>query len=108
MVTGFLALYLIFNWTPFVYIALGVGAGSLISPLIGDLIVKGWYKLAHILGWINTRILLSLIFYLFLFPIALLAKLSQKDHLKLRKKKRESLFVERDHLYTKKDLENTW
>ncbi len=35
--------------------------------------------IAHILGWINTRLLLGLIFYLLFTPISLLMKIFGKD-----------------------------
>jgi hypothetical protein len=33
-----------------------------------------WMKLSHVLGWINTRILLTVFFYLFVTPIALIRR----------------------------------
>ncbi len=41
-----------------------------------------WMKLGHVLGWINTRLLLSLVFYLMITPIGILLKLLGKDTLK--------------------------
>lgn len=38
-----------------------------------------WMKLAHALGWVNTRILLFAFFILVLGPVALLARLFGKD-----------------------------
>jgi hypothetical protein len=38
-----------------------------------------WMKLAHVLGWINTRILLTVFFYLFVTPIALIRRLLGKS-----------------------------
>jgi hypothetical protein len=37
-----------------------------------------WMKLAHVLGWINTRILLTLLFYLLVTPVALVRRLLGK------------------------------
>lgn len=36
-------------------------------------------KFAHILGWINTRIILTLVYFLIISPLALLFKLIGKD-----------------------------
>jgi hypothetical protein len=36
-------------------------------------------KLAHVLGWINTRILLTILFYLLVTPIALIRRLMGKS-----------------------------
>jgi hypothetical protein len=90
------------------YTTMGIGVLSLLSSRIESGIVWLWYKFAEGLGWINTRILLGLIFFIFLTPIALLKKLlSKKDPLKL-KNKGDSTFVERNHTYVAKDLDNIW
>jgi len=48
-----------------------------------------WMKLAYILGWINTRLILLIIFYLVFVPVALLMKLFSVDLLdrKIEKEK---------------------
>lgn len=86
-------------------IALSVG---ILSFFIESAIVWVWEKFALALGWINTRIILSLVFFIFLTPFAVLARLfSKNSNLKL-KNKENTTFVERNHTYTKKDLENIW
>lgn len=91
----------------FLVTALSIGLIQLIVPRIGALIVKLWFKIAEVLGWINTRILLSLVFYFILFPISIMYRLSTKNSLQ-KKKPSGSVFIERNHLFTKEDLENTW
>jgi len=44
----------------------------------------GWMKFAFVLGWINTRILLGVFFYLVLTPIGLVLRLTGKDLLSLK------------------------
>ena len=56
-----------------------LGSISLTFPLILRPFYHWWMKLAHILGWINTRILLSLVFFLILLPVALILRLLGKD-----------------------------
>ena len=41
---------------------------------------------AAILGWIMTRVILSLVFYLIMTPIGLITRLLGEDFLKLKKK----------------------
>lgn len=43
-----------------------------------------WMKFAHILGWINTRLLLALVFFLVLTPLGLMAKLSGRKIMPLK------------------------
>lgn len=88
------------------YTALGVGAASFFPPL-ERLIVWIWDKIALVLGWINTKIILSVVFFVLLTPFGILSRLFSKSNLKL-KNDSNTTFVERNHTYTKKDLENIW
>lgn len=114
MVVGFLIIATYLNWRTehtyaakvLFFIALGVGVASFFPPL-ERLIVWIWGKIALVLGWINTRIILSLVFFIFLTPFALLSRLFSKNSLQL-KQESDTTFVERNHTYTKKDLENIW
>jgi hypothetical protein len=110
IVTGLVVLYFIFKSRyPWLLIgAAGVGVLSIAIPAAGDLIVKGWYKIAEILGAINGRILLSIVFFVVLLPVALLAKLGKKNPLALKKESRKTVFVERNHKYISKDMEQVW
>ena len=109
IVTGMLVLYFIFKADWLLYVGLFVGLAGVFVPFLGDLIVKGWYKLAEGLGWINSRILLSLIFFLILFPVAVMARLGRgKNMLGLKKDSSGSAFSERNHKYEPKDLKNVW
>ena len=40
---------------------------------------RGWMKIGHGLGWINTRILLSILFFIVLTPIRFFLWISKKD-----------------------------
>ncbi len=42
-------------------------------------VYDGWMKLGHILGWINTRIILGIIFYGLVTPMGLVMRLMGKD-----------------------------
>lgn len=108
IVTGLLILYFIFDADFLLYAAGIIGVLCIAIPVVGDLIVKGWYKIAEVLGAINGRILLSLVFFIILFPIALLSRLGKKNPLALKRESERSVFAERNHRYTAKDLENVW
>jgi hypothetical protein len=108
IVTGLLAIALIFKINWLIYVSLGIGAASVFVPAAAKAIEWAWLKLALGLGWVNSRILLSVIYFIFLLPLAWVSRLFTKDPLTLRKRKTSSLFVTRNHLYTKKDLENIW
>jgi hypothetical protein len=108
IVIGLLTLSVILKVRVLSSIALGIGLLVLIFPLAAKWIEWAWLKLALGLGWINSRILLSLLYFLFLLPIAWISKLFTKDPLMLKAKNAGSLYVTRDHLYKKEDLENIW
>jgi hypothetical protein len=64
-----------------------LGAGTLL-PLLGltfpallKPIQKAWMTLAVLMGWVMTRVILSLLFYLLLTPLGLAARLFGKSFL---------------------------
>lgn len=90
MFIGFLILGLIFYFRnkPFYLIFWVVAAGVIflrfifLSALIP--LYKIWMRLAHILSWINTRIMLIIIFFLVFTPISLILKIIRKDLLDIK------------------------
>ncbi len=107
IVLGLLVLSYLFKAPVLIHIATGIGVVSLLVPKIGQWIEWAWMKLAEVLGWINTRILLGIVFFIILFPISVLYRLVSRDSLKL-KRGQGSVFFSRDHTYTSKDFENIW
>lgn len=109
IVTGLIVLHLIFKIKMLLTIALLIAVLSLFSDFIRDKIVWLWMKLAEVLGYINGRILLSVIFFIILTPVAFLFKLTGKDPMqRKRKNESESMYIDRNHTYTKEDLEFIW
>ena len=51
---------------------------------------KAWMKLGHILGWVNSRIILGLVFLIVLQPIALIMRIFGHDPLRTKKFAQES------------------
>jgi len=80
-------------------------APSLFSP-----VAVVWLGFSHILGNIVSKILLSLVFVLLVTPMGLLRRLLGKDVMQLKKFKLDtkSVMVERNHLYTAKDIEKPY
>lgn len=104
---GFIVLFFVFKIKWFLLVAFIVAFLGAMSKLFANGVTWLWFKISEILGWINARILLSVLFFIFLFPIALLMKAFGKGSVRLKKSK-DSYYSERDHLYTSEDLENTW
>jgi hypothetical protein len=60
----------------FFFLTTGLFAHSILRP-----IYVGWMKFAFVLGWINTRLILGLFFYLILTPVGLVMRLFGHDPL---------------------------
>jgi len=79
-----------------------------------------WFSLANLLGFITSKILLTLIFCIVILPIGSTRRLfshskknrseNKLDSLKLLQWKysNDSVFKTRDHIYTKKDIANPY
>lgn len=53
---------------------------------------KGWMKFAEVLGFINSRILLSILFFLIVTPIGLMLRLLGKQPITLSRKRDEASY----------------
>ena len=74
------------------FLATGLFGHQLLRPLY-----IGWMKFASILGWLNTRIILGLVFFLIFTPVGLIRRLFQKDVLALKfDRKAPSYWIKRD------------
>jgi hypothetical protein len=55
---------------------------SLFVPRLLFIPYKVWMKLGFTLGWINSRIILGIVFFVVLFPLAILMKFTGYDPLR--------------------------
>ena len=110
IVTGLLVFSFVFNnaATYLLYAAGIVGLVSIFLPIVGDFIVKIWFKIAEGLGWFNSRVILTVVFYVFLWPIATLYRLTTKNPMNVKRSGSNTVYAERNHTYTPKDLEQIW
>ncbi len=90
------------------YVAAFVGLGGFLSGFLADKINWLWTKLTWVLSMIVPNILMSLVFYLVLFPFALFSRiLGKKDPLQL-KNSSDSVFKTDEKAFDKKSFENPW
>jgi hypothetical protein len=77
----------------------GAGASLLLLGLLVPPAARAfhtfWMRVATILGWINSRVLLSLMFYGVLAPYNLIGRLIRRDPLTRRGAQRESYWIPR-------------
>lgn len=59
-------------------------------------LARGWLRLGHLLGHINTRIILGLVFFLLITPLALLMRLFGRDALRLKRTAARSYWLRRE------------
>ena len=64
-----------------------------------------WLKIGNVLGWINSRIILGVMFYLLIFPIGLLLKLFGKDSMNRKLEKGADSYRKVTKLRAKDHLE---
>jgi hypothetical protein len=105
---GMLVLYFVTDVQWLLIVSLIVGLTGLISPYLAKKIDYLWMKLAWILSLIVPNIILSIVFYLFLTPIALLSRLfGESDPLTL-KNSTETLFKDYKKAVDKASFEKPW
>jgi len=103
MVVGFLILSYLFHAPKLAMGACGLGVAALLHSTICNFIVLAWEKLGHALGWLNSKVLLSLIYFIILLPLALLRKLFTG-----KVKEANTNFYDRNVEYTATHLQNKW
>lgn len=108
--TGLFVLYIFVSPNRYLlYVGTAVGVLTLLWPALAQWISWGWYKLAEGLGYVNSRILLTLVFFGFLLPVAMLYRLFNRDMLALKSGRTDkSLYKVRNHTYSADDLKNVW
>ncbi|HSM49731.1 MAG TPA: SxtJ family membrane protein [Draconibacterium sp.] len=107
LTTAFLVIYLLTGNYVFLYLALTVGISGIFVKPLAKYIAMAWFKLAEVLNFIVSKIILGVLFFVILFPIAVLYKISNTDKLGLRRSGKSG-WVERTHDYTAQDLTNIW
>jgi len=108
IVVGFGILFLATHLMWFLYVALIVGAAGLVSNYMARIIDLCWMKLAYVLSFIVPNILLTVVFYFFLFPLASLSKISKKKDPLMLSNKLKSTFCSKNKKFTAADFEKPW
>lgn len=105
---GFLILHLIFGWQWALIVSLIVGIGGLFSKRIAEGINFLWIRLTIILSLIIPNVIMALIYFLILTPIAYMAKFFRKEDELLLKKEVETTFHKVNRKIDKSALEKMW
>ncbi len=79
------------SWT--IFVGLLVFVIGISSPSLLYYPYRSWISLGNVLGWVNSKIILGLVFIIVLQPIALVMRVVGYDPLRTRRK-RESTYRE--------------
>lgn len=88
-----------------------IAAGAMlgVALLVPRLLVwpnRGWMALGHVLGLINSKIVMALIFFVVVTPIAFLMKLFGKDPMQRRLGRSEDYWVRRNEPLSPDSMRN--
>lgn len=86
--------------------AIVISLTVILTPTLFTPFTAIWYKLSYGINKVMSSILLGLIFLLVVTPVGWVRRLCKKDSLLLQpsNKNRKSVFIPRDHVYSKEDL----
>ncbi|HZV81065.1 MAG TPA: SxtJ family membrane protein [Geobacteraceae bacterium] len=93
----------IFLWSALVLLAV-----ALFAKPLARVVVLWWLKFSEAVARVNSMLILVIVFYGVLTPLAIIYRLCNKDPLQLRRDQSESYYAERNHTYEKSDLEKMW
>ncbi len=94
----------------FIIWATGLHVLNMIAPRLYHPAAIVWFGVTERLGTVVSRVLLSVVFFAVVTPVALVRKALGKDSLQLKifKAGRESVMEVRDHTFTGPDLERPY
>ena len=106
--TGLSVIYLFKNWQPILIGAVIVGLLGIFFDKPASWITWLWMKIADILGQIMPKIILSLVFFLFLVPISFVSRLFTRKKNSESRAIQKSMWIDRYYTYSAKDLNKPW
>lgn len=107
-----IALILSMVFSPHYLLPIGIGllVVTMSVPTLFRPFARIWFGFSHALGTQVSKILLTLLFYGLVTPVGCIRRVLGKDSMQLKKWKRGkvSVFHDRDHLFTRQDLDNPY
>ena len=105
-----IAVGLFFKLNVLLYITLCLLFIGIFLRTLSICIAHAWLKFSAVLGGISTRVVLTIIYFVFLTPIAFLYRVFHGDFMSLKRQDvaGTTYWNERDYEYTTKDFENPW
>jgi len=93
----------------FFYLGIPLVSLGILWPVSLRGLYQAWMGLALVLGWVVSRVLLTLLFYLTVTPIGILCRIRGKDFLDLKfKEGKDSYWILRKNISAKEDCEKQY
>ena len=109
LAAALLVLQLIFERAALACLALGLLLVAVFALPLAARLAQAWLVLSHAIGTVVSKLILGVIFFIFLTPLALLYRVFNRDSLGLRRRKgQRTYFTERRQRFTAKDIEQMW
>ena len=94
----------------FVYPALAFSIISMTFPQLFKPLAYLWFGLAEVMGTIMSKVLLSLVFFFVITPLTVLIKMMGVDSMRIKAwhNGKDTAFIDRNHQFTKADIEKPY
>jgi len=100
-------LFFVYRNQNFLYASLIFGGIGLFFPWLSQKIHWVWMKFAELLGSVMNKVLLSVVFFVFLVPIAAISRMFRKGPFS-SKSQVASYYTDRNYTFDAKNLEESW
>ena len=108
IVVGMVVIHVVAGWQWPLIAAIVVGLLGMFSTYLSIKIDFLWMKLAWVLSLIVPNILLSAVFFLFLFPVAVLSRMFGKKAPLFLKNPKGSTYISNNRTFDIPSFEKTW
>lgn len=99
-------------WKQPILIAMAIAflLAAMTYPPLFKPFARFWFALSTVLGTVVSKIILTLVFFVMVLPVALVRRGMGKDSMQIRcwKKSNASVFRRKDHLFSAKDLKHPY
>lgn len=108
LITACLVMNYFFKNQNWIFAALALSLIGVFSGYISNKIHFFWMSFAKLLSKISTTVLLFLLFFIILAPLAFLRKKFKPFNFLLKNNQLKTTFIEINKTYSKSDLEKMW